>query len=162
MEEKTKRRERKSEVSKVKTKSKDKSKRRVSFKVLKNPANFTLVFTVAYIMLIILSVISRVSTLKYTSTTDVTFGAVMGEFILPIIVCALLVVTTLIYNKKKVYGAALEIATGFSMVADVFVSVFTAGFDILALLLTLVIPSILIIHAVITIKSIKNENKKPA
>ncbi len=136
--------------------------RKVSFKVLKKPSNFTLVFTMAYIMLIILSVISRISTLKYTSTTDVTFGAVMGEFILPIIVCALLVVTTMLYNKSKVYGAALELAVGFSLVADVLVSVFTAGFDIVALLLTLVIPSILIIHALIIIMSIKKSKKKSA
>lgn len=162
MEEKTKRRERKVEVNKEKNKLNNKARRKVSFKVLKKPSNFTLVFTMAYIMLIILSIVSRVSTLKYTSTTDVTFGAVMGEFILPIIVCALLVVTTMLYNKSKVYGAALEIAVGFSLVADVLVSVFTAGFDVVALLLTLVIPSILIIHSMLVIKSIKKEKKKSA
>lgn len=162
MEEKTKRRERKVEVNKEKNKLNNKARRTLSFKVLKKPSNFTLVFTMAYIMLIILSIISRVSTLKYTSTTDVTFGTVMGEFILPIIVCALLVVTTMLYNKSKVYGAALEIAVGFSLVADVLVSVFTAGFDVVALLLTLVIPSILIIHSMLVIKSIKKEKKKSA
>ena len=159
MEKNTRRKERKTTVD-VENKIKDKSKKRVSMKVLKKPGNFTLVFTIAYIMLIILSVISRISTLKFTSTTDVTFGAVMGEFILPIIAASLLVVTTLLYNKSRVYGAALEIAVGFALVADVLVSVFTAGFDMLALSLTLIIPSILIIHALIVITSIKKGKKK--
>lgn len=136
--------------------------KKISFKILKKPGNFTLVFAILYIMLIVLGVIGRVSTLRYTSTTEVTFGAVIGEFLMPIIVAALLVVTTIVYYKNKVYGAALEIAIGFSMVVDVLISVITSGFDFLALLLTLIIPSILIVHSIITFKNIKKENKKSA
>jgi Na+/H+ antiporter NhaC len=138
------------------------AKRKTSFKVLKKPENFTLVFAVLYIMLIIMSLIGRVSTLKYTSTTEVTFGTVLGEFTMPFIVVALLIVTTVVYYKNKVYGATLEIAVGLSMVMDILVSVFSSGFDILALLLTLVLPCILIIHSIITLMNIKKENKKPA
>ncbi|MBR6688910.1 MAG: hypothetical protein IKL68_02715 [Clostridia bacterium] len=136
--------------------------RKLNFKVLKKPGNFTLVFATAYIMLIILSVIGRISTLKYTSTTEVTFGAVIGEFLMPIIVAALLIVTTIIYYKNRVYGAALEMSVGLSMVVDVLISVFTSGFDFLALLLTLIIPSTLIVHSIITLKAIKKEKKKSA
>ena len=78
------------------------TKKKVSFKVLKNPANFTLVFAVLYIMLIILSIIGRISTLEYTSTTEVTFSALIGEFAMPFIVAALLGVTTVVYYRNKI------------------------------------------------------------
>ncbi len=138
------------------------TKKKVSFKVLKNPANFTLFFAVIYIMLIILSIIGRISTLEYTSTTEVTFGTLISEFAMSFIVAALLGVTTIVYYKNKVYGAALELGVGMSMVADVIISVIMVGFDITALLLTLVIPCILIIHSIYTLKGVKKEKKKSA
>ena len=139
-----------------------KNNKSLSFKVLRKPGNFTLIFALAYIMLIIMGVIGRISTLEYTSTTEVTFGAVIGEFTMPLVLASLLVVTAIVYYKNKVYGAALEISAGLSMVVDVLISVVTTGFDITALLLTLIIPSILIIHSIITFKTIKKENKKSA
>jgi uncharacterized protein (DUF697 family) len=81
---------------------------------------------------------------------------------MPLVLASLLVVTAIVYYKNKVYGAALEISAGLSMVVDVLISVVTTGFDITALLLTLIIPSILIIHSIITFKTIKKENKKSA
>ncbi len=145
-----------------KTTGKKDIKKKASLRVLKNPANFTLVFAVTYIMLIILSIIGRISTLEYISTTEVTFGALISEFTMPFIVAALLGVTTIVYYKNKVYGAALELGVGMSMVANVLISVVMVGFDFFALLLTLVIPCILIIHASLTLKSIKKEKKKSA
>ncbi|MBR6613616.1 MAG: hypothetical protein IKK84_02490 [Clostridia bacterium] len=138
------------------------TKKKVSFKVLKNPANFTLVFAVLYIMLIILSIIGRISTLEYTSTTEVTFSALIGEFAMPFIVAALLGVTTVVYYRNKIYGAALELGVGMSMVADVIISVILVGFDFISLLLTLLIPCVLMIHAIITLRNVKKENKKSA
>ncbi len=150
-----------SEAEKKVTKDK-KNNSRLSFKVLRKPGNFTLIFALTYIMLIIMGVIGRISTLEHTSTTEVTFGAVMGEFTMPLVLAALLVVTAIVYYKNKVYGAALEISAGLSMIVDVLISVVTTGFDIMALLLTLIIPSILIIHSILTFKIIKKENKKSA
>ena len=138
------------------------NKKKVSLKVLKNPANFTLVFTVIYVMLIILSIIGRISTLEYTSTTEVTFSALISEFAMPFIVAALLGVTTIVYYRNKVYGAALELGVGMSMIADVIISVVIVGFDFMALLLTLIIPCALMIHAVVTLKGVKKEKKKSA
>ena len=113
-------------------------------------------------MLIILSIIGRISTLEYTSTTEVTFSALIGEFAMPFIVAALLGVTTVVYYRNKIYGAALELGVGMSMVADVIISVILVGFDFISLLLTLLIPCVLMIHAIITLRNVKKENKKSA
>ena len=143
-----------------KKKEKNTSKFKISYKVLKKPSNFTLVFGILYIMLIILSIIGRVSTLEYTSTTEVTFAVVLKEFVVPFITAALFIVTSIMYKKKPVYGVALELGIGFSMVANVFVSVFTVGFDIIALLLTLIIPVIVIVHSILTLKKLKQTEKE--
>ena len=130
----------------------DKKKTRV-----KRPKNIVIIFTVIYFFMVIISVIGRVSTLNKISTTDVNFIGVAKEFWFSIVVIILLVITIIAYNKKGIYGVSLEFAIGLSMLANVLVSVITVGFNIVALLGTLILPSILIAHSILTLKSINKQ-----
>ena len=129
--------------------------KKINAKEKKISCNTVIVFTLIYILMVVISVIERVTTLKDLSTTDITFIAVLKEFWFPFAMIALLIVTIFSYIKREIYGVAMELAVAFSMLANVIISVVVVGFDIGALIGTLILPFILVIHSVFVIVKLK-------
>ena len=141
---------------------KKESKKKLDFKVLRKPENFVLIFTLLYIMLLIVGIIERVSVLEHTSTTGVGLLVILKEFGYSFVITILLMISYMLYLKNKMYGVVLEAAVAFSMLIDIVISVAVVGFDFIALIAALVLPMILMIHAVLTISKMKKKTKKSA
>ena len=126
-------------------------------KSIKRPYNTVMLFAIIYTLMVIISMIERISILKNISTTNISFVVVTKEFCFPIVVIILLFITSIVYRKKLIYGVAIEMAVGSSMILNIITSVILVGFELGALIGTLIIPLIILAHAIIMLMQIKKQ-----
>ena len=136
----------------MKNKNKSKDNR------LKNKSILLILGTI-YTLISILAVISYVSRMNNISTTPVTFGSILGSIWWQILMIVLFVVAYVLYTKKPILGALIEIIMGMSMLAYMVISVAMMGIDILALFIELIYPLVLIFHGLIEFKKITRQSK---
>ena len=122
---------------------------------IKKPQNAVLLFAVVYLLMVIISVIDRIDTLKELSTTNVSFTMVLSEFWFPIVVIVLLIATLIAYRKKEMYGIMLEFSIAICMIANMMVNSILVGFRFGMIIL----PLILLPHAIyVFIQERKNKS----
>ena len=136
----------------MKNNSKSKSKGLANKSIL-------LILGVVYTLVSILAVSSYVSTMNAISTTPVTIASVLGSVWWQILMIALFGVAYILYTKKPVLGALLEIIMGMAMLVYIIISISLMGIDIVALIIELVYPLILIMHGLVEFKKINKKRK---
>ena len=125
---------------------KEQIKRKKTVKTNFQGKNIVLVLGVIYTLISILAIVSYVSKMNSVSNTDVTVASVLNSVWWQILMIVLFATAYVLYTKKQVWGALLEIIMGLAMLVYIVITVAMMGIDIVALIIELVYPLILVFH----------------
>lgn len=118
-----------------------------------------LILGLVYTLISVIAVISYISRINNISTTSVTFSSIISDIWWQMLMIMLFIVIYVLYAKKTILGAVLEIIMGMAMLVYMVIGIAIVGINIFALIIELVYPLILVFHGLIEFKKISKKSK---